>query len=160
MQGGDQLGLSELIWRLFGTKSIWESPDPDRSLFGASIFWLKAETSGNKAAINPLFGALPGRKQNKMIKTVLPGQKEEETEYLHLHKQTSTNFLIFHFIILKAHLSFLNKPICSSHKRLFLPLPFPLLSEYISPYFWPFVETHFSINSHVHKWIKICLFSC
>ena len=44
-------------------QDIWDPADAERSFFGASRIWIKAESSEGKVAINPLMGVLqPGKR--------------------------------------------------------------------------------------------------
>ena len=103
-------GNSELVWILFSAKEIWGSTDAERSLLGASLFWLKVTTEKWSYHKSHLMGSFMA-----MYKTEW---------HSHLHKQIEQSF--FSPIIgLETHLSFLKKPIRSSHRRLFCPIPFP-----------------------------------
>lgn len=144
-------GNSELVWILFPPKDIWGSADAERSLVGASLIWLKVTTekwSYHKSHIMGSFMA--------MYKTEW---------HSHLHKQMEQSFLS-PIIGLETHLSFLKKPIRSSHRRLFCPILFPNQVRYINLSLWLFskeVTSFVGSCMHVSKsflsWFVFCQFN-
>ena len=102
-------GNSEPVWILFSPKEIWGSTDAERSLLGAFLIWLKMTTEKWSYHKSHLMGSFMA-----MCKTEW---------HSHLHKQIAQSFLA-PIIGLETHLYFLKKPIHSSYRRLFCPIPF------------------------------------